>query len=158
MVGISCCSRDPNDTIDNLLTVTFYKIAVKTIEATWKAGQAALLVRFPKGIKLDRNDLCTNLYKRVTSLHLPGVSVKILLTGSRRPKAWLEAAEISSEAYFDIYSSPCNHQALTLAQLAFIEEQDALTGRAKRILDQLNRTEYSKFQSRMCTSMYRIIS
>jgi hypothetical protein len=138
------------------IIVTFYKIAVKTFEASWKAGQAALLVRIPKGIKLDRNDLGTNLYKRVTSLHLPGVSVKILLTGSRRPKAWLEAAEISSEAYIDIYSSPYNHQALTRAQLAFIEEQDSLTGRAKRILEQLNRTEHSKFQSRTCTLKYRI--
>jgi len=134
-----------NNTIDNPITVTFYKIAVKTIEATWKAGQAALFVQLPKGIKLDRNDLSTNLYKRVTSLHLPGISVKILLTGPRRPNAWLEAAEISSEAYIDIYSSPYNHHALTRAQLAFVEEQDSLTGRAKRILDQL---EYSKFQSR----------
>jgi hypothetical protein len=146
-----------NRTIDKLITVTFYKIAVKTLEATWKAGHAALLVRFPKGIKLDRNDLGTNHYKRVTSLRVPGVSAKILLTGLPRPMAWLEAAEISLEAYIDIYSSPFNHQALTRAQLAFVEEQDSLTGRAKRILEQLNRTEYSNFQSRACPSKYRYI-
>lgn len=126
---------------------------MKSVEAIWKAEQAALLVRLPKGIKLDRNDLGTNLYKRVTSLRLPGVAVKILLTGTPRPKTWLEAAEIGSDVYMDIYSSPYNHQAVTRAQLAFIEEQDSLTGRAKRIFEQLDRIEHSEGQSH---SKYRI--
>jgi hypothetical protein len=140
--------------LTGLLTVTFYKITVKTIEATWKAEQAALLVRFPRGFKLDRNDLGTNYYKRVTSLRLPDVSVKVLLTGSPRPKAWLEAAEIASELYIDIHSSPYNREALTHAQLAFIEEQDSLTGRAKRVFERLNQTESSKSQSSVYASKY----
>ena len=140
---------DSGTPINNLMTVTFYKIAVKTIEATWKAGQAALLVRFPKGMSFNRNDLGTNQYKRITSLCLPDMSVKVLLTKTPKSNLWLEAAEITTEAYIDIYSSPYNHQALTRAQLAFVVEQDSLTGRAKRIFDQLNRTEGSKPQSGM---------
>lgn len=98
-------------------------------------------------MSLVRNDLGANHYKRLTSLRLPDMSLKVLLAKSPKSNPWLEAGEITTEAYIDMYSSPYNHQALTRAQLAFVVEQDSLTGRAKRIFDQLNRTEDSKFQS-----------
>lgn len=104
---------------------------------TWKAGHAAMLLQLSKGFRLDRNDLGTQHYKKVTCLRVPQISCKILLTSSLQRKVWLEAAELSADAYLDIYFIPHNYQSLTRAQLAFIEEQDKASNRAKRLFQQL---------------------
>ena len=117
--------------------VTFYKITVKSIEVSWTTGQAAFHLQLSKGIKFDRNDLGSGLYKRVNSLKMPFVSCKLLLTSSSKRKTWLEAAEFNVDVDLDIYSTPHNHQAQTNAQLAFLDEQDRITGRAKRLFAQL---------------------
>ncbi|KAF8161147.1 hypothetical protein B0H34DRAFT_654233 [Crassisporium funariophilum] len=119
------------------LDVTFYKVTVKAVDATWRAGNAALVLQLSQGLKLDSNDLGAHHYRRVTSLRVPQISTKVLLTASIGRNAWLEAAEISLDAYLDIYSAPQGHRLITRAQLAFIEEQDKLTGRAKRMFNQL---------------------
>lgn len=130
--------------------MTFYKVAVKSVEVTWKAGHAAMLLQLSKGIKLDRNDLGTQQYKKVTCLRVPQMSCKILLTSSLQQKVWLEAAEITADAYLDVYFTPRNHQTLTRAQLAFIEEQDRTSNRAKRIFHQLRPRQHSESQQGMC--------
>ncbi|KAF9529375.1 hypothetical protein CPB83DRAFT_789894 [Crepidotus variabilis] len=117
--------------------VTFYKVSVKSVDLSWKAGHTALILQIPSGIKLDRNDLGAHNYKSVTSLRVPQISVKILLTGPLDRKTWLEAAHVDTEVNLDIYAAPCGHRALTKAQIAFVEEQDRATGRAKRLFDKL---------------------
>ncbi|KDR75835.1 hypothetical protein GALMADRAFT_156774 [Galerina marginata CBS 339.88] len=117
--------------------VSFYKITVKTIEMNCKAGNAVLLVQMQHGLKLDSNDLGAHQYRKVTSLKVPHISTKVLLTSSVERNAWLEAAEAVFDVYLDIYASPVGHRAMTRTQLAFIEEQDRLTGRAKRMFNQL---------------------
>ena len=104
---------------------------------TWKVGLAAVVVRLDQGLKFDSNDLGAHHYRRVTSIRIPQVSSKILLTASTERNVWLEAAEIIFDAYLDIYSAPKGHRLTTRTQLAFVEEQDRLTGRAKRMFDQL---------------------
>jgi len=117
--------------------VTFYKITVRAVDVTWKAGLAAIVVRLDQGLKVDSNDLGAHHYRRVTSIKVPHISSKVLLTASTERKVWLEAAEVIFDAYLDIYSAPKGHRLATRAQLAFVEEQDRLTGRAKRMFDQL---------------------
>lgn len=105
---------------------------------------AALILQLPEGFRLDRNDLGAQHYKSVTSLRIPQVSVKVLLTSSLGRQTWLEAAEINLDANIDIYSSPHGHKTLTKAQLAFIEEQDKATGRAKKIFENLRTKSRSR--------------
>ena len=118
-------------------SVTFYKIATKSIEITWRAGNAALLLKLSQGLKFDSNDLGAHQYHRVISLRVPHISGNILLTKDMERNSWLEAAEVNGDAYLDIYSSPVGHRLITRNQLAFIEEQDKLTNRAKLMFNQL---------------------
>jgi hypothetical protein len=50
---------------------------------------------------------------------------------------WLEALELTMDAYLDIYSSPKGWHEKAAAQAAFVEEQDRLTGRAQRMFSML---------------------
>lgn len=117
--------------------MTFFKVTVKAVDLTWRAGLAALVVRFNQGLKFDSNDLGAHHYRRVTSIRIPHISSKVLLTASTERNVWLEAAEMVFDVYLDIYSAPKGHRLTTRVQLAFVEEQDRLTGRAKRIFEQL---------------------
>lgn len=112
--------------------ITFYKVTVAAIELTWRAGDAALVVSLPEGVKVDSNDLGTHQYKRVISLRAPQICFKVLFMVSSERSTWLEAAEFVADAYADIYLAPKGHHEMTLAQVAFVEEQDKLTGRARR--------------------------
>lgn len=114
-----------------------------------KAGNAALLIRLSEGIKFDSNDLGAHQYRRVVSIRVPRISGNILLTNNVGRNSWLEAAGISGDAYMDIYSSPVGHRLITRSQLAFIEEQDKLTHRAKLMFNQLR--QRTRFNSRAGT-------
>lgn len=96
-----------------------------------------MMVRLDQGLKFDSNDLGAHHYRRVTSIRIPHISSKVLLTACTERNVWLEAGEIVFDAYLDIYSAPKGHRLTTRAQLAFVEEQDRLTGRAKRMFNQL---------------------
>lgn len=119
-------------------SVTFYKITVKPIELTWKTGHAALFVQLLQGLYFDSNDLGAHQYRNMMSLRIPQLNASVLLASSmERKNHWLEAANVLFDVNLDIYSSPMGHQAMTRKQLAFIEEQDKLTGRAKSLFNQL---------------------
>jgi hypothetical protein len=107
------------------------------MDLTWKAGLASVVVCLEHGLKFDSNDLGAHHYRRVTSIRIPHISSKVLLTASTERNIWLEAAEIVFDAYLDIYSAPKGHRLMTRAQSTFVEEQDRLTGRAKRMFDPL---------------------
>ena len=96
-----------------------------------------MVVCLEQGLKFDSNDLGAHHYRRVTSIRIPHISSKVLLTASTERNVWLEAAEIIFDAYLDIYSAPKGHRLATRAQTTFVEEQDRLTDRAKRIFDPL---------------------
>ncbi|PPQ67263.1 hypothetical protein CVT25_005847 [Psilocybe cyanescens] len=118
--------------------VTFYKITVKPIELTWKTGHAALFVQLLQGLYFDSNDLGAHQYRNMMSLRIPQLNASVLLASSmERKNHWLEAANVLFDVNLDIYSSPMGHRAMTRKQLAFIEEQDKLTGRAKSMFNQL---------------------
>jgi hypothetical protein len=108
------------------------------VDLTWKAGLASMVVCLEQGLKFDSNDLGAHHYRRVTSIRIPHMSSKVLLTASTEQNVWLEAAEIIFDAYLDIYSAPKGHRLTTGAQSAFVEEQDRLTGRAKRMFASLS--------------------
>ena len=107
------------------------------MDLTWKAGLASMVVCFEHGLKFDSNDLGAHHYRRVLSIRIPHISSKVLLTASIERNVWLEAAEIIFDAYLDIYLAPKGHRLTTRAQSTFVEEQDRLTGRAKRMFDSL---------------------
>ncbi|PPQ63980.1 hypothetical protein CVT24_009409 [Panaeolus cyanescens] len=118
--------------------VTFYKVAVQELTLTLKSGSAAVVVRLARGLKIDLNDLGTQLYSKITSLKVPSISVHTLLTSPAGRNVWLEALYIHSSIYVDIYSVPHDHCLTTRAQRIFIEEQDRPTMRAQQIFDALN--------------------
>ena len=114
--------------------VTFIKFSISTFDATWRAGHAAVMISFPQGIRADTNDLGGRYYRKVSSLRVPKVFVKVLLSASTESDRWLEAAEIIADAYLDIYASPRGHRDTTATQIAYVEEQDTLTSRARQML------------------------
>ncbi|KAF4621408.1 hypothetical protein D9613_000735 [Agrocybe pediades] len=117
--------------------VTFYKVQISSVEAKWNIGQAAILVCLEQGVKFDSNDLGAHQYRKVTSLVVPKISISVLLSPFPDHNRWLEAAKVDLDAYLDNYASPVGHRTMTRRQLAFIEAQDRLTGRALKMFNQL---------------------
>jgi hypothetical protein len=91
------------------------------------------VLSFSSGLNIASNDAGGQFHRKLTSLRLPSVSVKVFLTSSWECNRWLEAAELVADGYLDIYSSPCGWREMAQAQAVFIDAQDQLTGRAKRI-------------------------
>jgi hypothetical protein len=117
--------------------VTFYKVSVESVDITWKAGSAAVVVSLPEGIKVNTNDLAADHYRKVVSLRVPHITTKVLVTSQIPGASWLEAGEVVSDAYIDVYSAPKDYLTLNAAQVVFVEEQDRTTGRVKRMVDGL---------------------
>ena len=88
----------------------------------------------PLGLNVDANDLGCEDHQRVTSLRIPDIVVKLLVSGKQDRSPWLEAAVFETHLSMDIYSAPRQHRSHTRKQTAFIHEQDAPTGRAQRML------------------------
>jgi hypothetical protein len=97
---------------------------------TWLAGHVALEIGLPHGLTLAVNDLAGKLHRKVTSLRIPRICLKVLITASGR-HSWLEAAHFSSDASVDMYSAPAGWTKSARAQADFVRTQDILTGRAK---------------------------
>jgi len=119
--------------ISGVSQVTFYKISVKEFDATWRTDRAAFSVVMPLGLKVDVNDLGSQYHQRVTCLRIPDVVVKLLVSGKQDRSPWLEAAVFEAHVSMDIYSAPRQHRSHARKQIAFIQEQDAVTGRARRM-------------------------
>ncbi|KIK67374.1 hypothetical protein GYMLUDRAFT_156567 [Collybiopsis luxurians FD-317 M1] len=119
--------------------VTFVKVFFGSINLLWKAGPAAISLFTPQGLKLDFNDLGGQHHKKLTSIRLPHLELKALLDYNES-NTWLEAAEIVTDAFLDMYTSPSGWQEMRAAQADFIREQDQPTGRVERFIEMLKST------------------
>ncbi|KAJ7901907.1 hypothetical protein B0H14DRAFT_3080144 [Mycena olivaceomarginata] len=117
--------------------VTFLKFSLAALDVTWRVDHAALLLSLPDGLHADVNDAGGQFHRNLTSLRVPRICVKFLLRSLAENRRWLEVCEMESDAYLDIYSSPIGWRKKAADQAAFIEEQDLLTGRAKRMFARL---------------------
>ncbi|KAG5639402.1 hypothetical protein H0H81_002934 [Sphagnurus paluster] len=117
--------------------VTFVKLFIKALDLTWKAGDAALSISLPKGIKVDSNDLGGRYHRKTTGVKVPEISAKVLLASLLRGGRWLETLDFTADAYLDIYSAPRGFRDTAQAQIAYVEEQDRLTDRAQAVLNVL---------------------
>ncbi|KAF5393264.1 hypothetical protein D9757_000624 [Collybiopsis confluens] len=116
--------------------VTFVKVSAGSIDLLWKAGSAAALLSVPGGFKLDHNDLGGKYHKKSTSIRLPQLVLKTLLDYNET-NTWLEAAEVVTDVFLDIYSSPAGWQEMSTAQADFVWEQDQPTGRIAQFIQML---------------------
>lgn len=85
-------------------------------------------------MNLDTNDLGGSYHRRVTSLRIPEIVCKVFLTASTERNRWLEAAEMVTDVFVDIYTSPRGYRDMLNTQITYVEEQDRLTRRACRML------------------------
>ncbi|KAG9221064.1 hypothetical protein CCMSSC00406_0005497 [Pleurotus cornucopiae] len=120
--------------------ITILKFTLSSLDLTWLASPAALVVSLPKGLQIDSNDKPGLFHKRVTSIRLPIVTANLLHATPSLRKAWLETASFSTDLNLDIYAAPYGWQAKARAQNEFVAKQDSLTGRAARMLAQYQRT------------------
>jgi len=119
-------------------------------DVTWRAGHAALVISLPKGARVDSNDLGGCYHRKVTSFRIPEGFVKVLLAVSAESNRWLEAAEVVTDAFLDIYASPRGYRNMSEAQISYVEEQDRLTSRARQMV--ASRSQGVKAGSFMCCS------
>ncbi|KAF8070507.1 hypothetical protein FPV67DRAFT_1756074, partial [Lyophyllum atratum] len=117
--------------------VTFVKFSLKSVDVTWQAGRAALAITLPTGIKANSNDLGGRYHRKVTSLSIADIYVKVLIAPSLHGHRWLETMELSADVHLDIYSAPPGFRDVAQSQIAYVEEQDRLTGRARRMFASL---------------------
>ncbi|KAL1748805.1 hypothetical protein HDZ31DRAFT_59984 [Schizophyllum fasciatum] len=115
--------------------LTFLKVRLRRLDATWNAGNACLVVSLDDGLKIDSNDRGGILYRKLTSVRVPRITCRALLSPdvAHFRRHWFEAAEAFTDVYLDIYSAPKGWKDLSRAQSIFVREQDAPTGRVKRM-------------------------
>jgi BLTP1 N-terminal region len=117
--------------IDILMSVTFLKFNLKSLDVAWLVYQTSLQVCLPQGIKLDYNDLAGESYKKVTEVRVSQAFIRALLRCGIRRESWLEAGSISFDVGMDVYSSPAGWCEAAKAQTNHIAVQDDLTRRAR---------------------------
>lgn len=116
-------------------SATFLKLVVDAVEVTWVAGHAAVVLSLSDGLRLSSNDRPGRFHRKASSLRLPNISVKVLLTGGIERSTWLETAELMADAYLDVYLSPVGWKESAQAQADFVRAQDELTGRARLMFE-----------------------
>ncbi len=117
--------------------VTFVKISLEKLDIVWKAENSAIHISLPSGLRMDNNNLGGKFHRTLTSIRIPTVSLKVLSNVTSHHNNWLENASISTDISLDIYSSPAGWRTLAEDQLNFVDEQDALTGRAAAMFQAL---------------------
>ncbi|KIY46774.1 hypothetical protein FISHEDRAFT_46624 [Fistulina hepatica ATCC 64428] len=119
--------------------LTMMKLKVASVNATWLAGNAAAVLSLPGGVHLQSNDHGGPLHRKLTSIQIPVVSTRLLLSSLHMKRTrWVEALSASTDLYVDMYSSPVGWRDLADAQAEFLREQDELTGRVKHMFAALN--------------------
>lgn len=113
--------------------VTFLKLTLDRVELVWLAGNSAVEISLPKGLRIDSNDLAGDFHRKVTSIRLPSALLRLLLTSEQCPGSWYEASRVTMDADVDIYSAPPGWQESAHAQTEFICSQDKHTGRAQAL-------------------------
>jgi carbohydrate-selective porin OprB len=108
------------------------------METTLRIRNSALHLVCNSGIKLDSNDVGGSNYAKSLGLRVPHVGIKVLLNGSAERNTWLEAADVKTDLYVDIYTAPKGFKGHIAKQRAFVAEQDKLTDRAAMILSRMN--------------------
>ncbi|KAG1765509.1 hypothetical protein EV702DRAFT_1283104 [Suillus placidus] len=116
--------------------VTFIRFSTSHVDATWSVGATAVNLSIPSGFSVHTNDLEGQFCGKLTSVRLPLVSLKILLSSRDSKTSWCEAADLSTDINLDIYRSPKVHN---LSQMDFMKGQDELTHRAQHLLDEVER-------------------
>ncbi|KAF9465079.1 hypothetical protein BDZ94DRAFT_1351083 [Collybia nuda] len=117
--------------------VTFIKFTLAATDITWRAGNSALVLSLPCGVKVDSNDLGGLYYHKITSLRIPEIHLKVMVIPNLKGNRWLEAVEIVADAFLDIYTSPLLYRDMAQVQLTYVEEQDLPTGRAQQMFNSL---------------------
>lgn len=120
--------------------VTFYKVNVKSLEAVMRANNTAIQVLCKSGINVDRNDVGGVNYSNSTGIRVPHLGIKALLSVSPNRNTWLEAADIATDLYVDIYAAHKEYREHIERRRAFVSEQDKLTDRVARLLGQIERS------------------
>ena len=92
------------------------------------------MISLSQGVRVDTNDLGGSYHRRVTSFRIPEVVGKVLLAASTERNRWLEAAEMVTDVFVDIYASPRGYRDMSNTQIAYVEEQDRLTRRVRQML------------------------
>ncbi|KAG2345485.1 hypothetical protein BDR05DRAFT_880204 [Suillus weaverae] len=116
--------------------VTFIRFSTSHVDATWSVGATAVNLSIPSGLSVHTNDLEGQFCGKLTSVRLPLVSLKILLSSRDSKTSWCEAADLSTDINLDIYRSP---KVRNLSQMKFMKGQDELTHRAQHLLDEVER-------------------
>lgn len=118
----------------HIVPVTFLKVSIDGLDLVWKAGGAALHFCVQKSVRIDFNDLAGKTYKKVNSVRLRQGVLKLLLASGPNQSSWLEAAHAEVDCCIDLYKAPKGWQEAARKQAKFFVEQDAPTGRAKRLI------------------------
>lgn len=115
---------------------------MKSFELVLRANHAAVQVLCKSGIKVDRNDVGDINYSNSTGIRVPHLGIKVLLNASTTKfNTWLEAADIVTDLYIDIYVAPKGYRDHIERQRAFVGKQDKPTDRAARLLCHIERSE-----------------
>ncbi|KAG1742840.1 hypothetical protein EDB19DRAFT_1875202 [Suillus lakei] len=122
--------------------VTFIRLSISHVDATWSAGATAVNLSIPSGFSVHTNDLEGQFCGKLTSVRVPLVALKILLSSRDSKITWCEAADLSTDVNLDIYRSPKTRNP---SQMDFMKGQDELTHRAQYLLDDVERARKTSF-------------
>jgi hypothetical protein len=113
-------------------------VSLEALDVTWLAGQAALEISVPQGLRYETNDIGGKSHRKLATLRLPHLSMKVYLTAASRRQTWLEAAEFTADTYLDVYYSPPGWVEKARAQAEFVHTQSGPTGRSMHMFEAFN--------------------
>jgi len=87
------------------LTVTFVKLSLETLNATFLAGRVAVDVNLLHGLTIYSNDLQGQVCGKLIVLQFPLASLKALVTSGSSRNSWSEAACVEFDSNVEIYAS-----------------------------------------------------
>ncbi|THU95661.1 hypothetical protein K435DRAFT_829044 [Dendrothele bispora CBS 962.96] len=120
--------------LPTLPDLTFLKLTLETADIIWKAGGAILAFSIPLGLQLESNDMGGSFHRKLLSVALPRLNVKFLLEYPGVNHLF-EAADVTTDFFLDVFSSPSGWGEKSAVQADFVLGQDLSTGRVKEMLD-----------------------
>lgn len=120
--------------------MTFLTLSIAQADIIWDAGPAAVHLSLPQGLSVQNNDWAGSSYRKVTSIRAPNIAIDVLLSLSSKAHSWVEAAHLNLDINLDVYASPPSWRESARLQKAFVEFQDAPTGRFAALFDQTQGT------------------
>ncbi|EJD02702.1 uncharacterized protein FOMMEDRAFT_146573 [Fomitiporia mediterranea MF3/22] len=112
---------------------TFLKVAVNSVDLSWKNEAAVIRVDIKDGVQFAYNNIAGTRHRKLTTVAIPTVDIQMLLTPGTA-KQCLEVGRFRTGVSLGLYSAPKGWREDAQIQKSFLRTQDSQTHRFATIM------------------------